>query len=124
MFHLDHDRSTNTLTIRVKGFWTPDIVADLGGALMEKARELHGAGGDFDVIVESLEFPVQSNHVAELLTQIMVAGIALTSGRAAVVVGSQLNKLQAERSLVHPRLRVFRSLAKAKAWLAESPLDV
>lgn len=55
--------------------------------------------------------------VADLLAQIMRAGMAMTSGRAAVVVGSLLNKAQAERTLVHPRVRVYATLEGATNWL-------
>ena len=118
MFRLDYDAGTNILTIQVKGFWTRDMVPAFSGALMQQARALQDAGRAFDVLVESLEFPVQSNEVADLMTNVMAAGFAFTAGRSAVVVGSQLNKLQAERTLVHPRLRVFRAIDQAKAWLA------
>lgn len=118
MFRLDYDASTNILTIHVKGFWTPEMVPEFSGALLQQVRTLQAAGVAFDVMVESLEFPVQSNEVADMMTGVMAAGFALTTGRAAVVVGSQLNKLQAERTLVHPRLRVFRAIDQAKAWLA------
>jgi hypothetical protein len=58
--------------------------------------------------------------VADLLSEIMRGGMAITTGRAAVVVGSQLNKAQAERTLVHPRVRVFTTMKAARAWLAEA----
>lgn len=119
MFRLDYDVATNILTIQVKGFWTPDMVPEVSTVLLQQARALQVSGRAFDVLVESLDFPVQSNEVADLLTGVMKAGFAYTSGRAAVVVGSHLNKLQAERTLVHPRLRVFRSLIEGRAWLAE-----
>lgn len=118
MFRLDYEASTNILTITVKGFWTPEMVPEFTGALLQQVRALQEAGHAFDVIVESLEFPVQSNDVADLMTNVMATGFAFTTGRAAVVVGSQLNKLQAERTLAHPRLRVFRAVDQAKAWLA------
>ncbi|WP_404369754.1 hypothetical protein AB5I39_00100 [Sphingomonas sp. MMS24-J45] len=118
MFRLDYDVAINVLTIHVEGFWTPEMVPELSAALLQKAQALKVSGRSFDVLVELLDFPVQSNEVADLLTGVMTAGFAYTSGRAAVVVGSHLNKLQAERTLVHPRLRVFRSLDEGRAWLA------
>lgn len=120
MFRVDYDVLTNVLTISVRGFMALEDVAVLAEAVDAKARQAHAISDDFDVIVESLEFPVQANDVADHLTEIMRRGIVLTSGRAAVVVGSQLNKLQAERTLVHPRLRVFPTMDAARAWLAHT----
>lgn len=120
MFRIDYDPDANRLKISVWGFMDPGDVTALATAVGAKAREARAIGGDFDVIVESLEFPVQANDVADMLTEIMRSGMALTTGRAAVVVGSFLNKLQAERTLVHPRLQVFSSMEEARSWLDQS----
>jgi len=52
-----------------------------------------------------------------LLANIMRGGMTFTSGRTAVVVGSQLNRAQAERTLVHPRVRIFMGMDEALEWL-------
>ncbi|RYD54293.1 MAG: hypothetical protein EOP60_07965 [Sphingomonadales bacterium] len=106
------------LRLTVSGFWAPADVPAFARAVGAETQRVRAIRDDFDVIVDSLEFPVQSNDVADLLTNVMTGGAPSTSGRFAVVVGSQLNRLQAERTLVHPRLRVFLSLAEAQDWLA------
>lgn len=121
MFQVEYDRPTNRLHISVKGFWAPDDVPLLAAAIGEEAQRARTIRNDFDVLVESFDFPVQANNVADMLTDVMVGGMALTAGRAAVVVGSQLNRAQAERTLVHPRVRVFMTIEDAERWLAESP---
>lgn len=121
MFHVEYDRVENVLHICVKGFWQPEEVGPFAAAVDAEARAARAIRDDFDVLVESFEFPVQATDVAELLTGIMRSGIVLTNGRAAVVVGSELNRLQAERTLVHPRVRVFSSLEEALRWLDEMP---
>ena len=118
MFQIDYDRHANCLNMRVEGFWTAETVAALAKEVGVKAQEARAIRDDFNVLVDSLAFPVQANDVADLLSNIMRGGISLTSGRAAVVVGSQLNKAQAERTLVHPRLRVFLTIEDARDWLA------
>lgn len=120
MFQVDYDRPANCLTIRVEGFWTPDDVVALAREVGSQARQAQAIRDDFNVIVESFAFPVQANDVADLLANIMRGGMTLTSGRAAVVVGSQLNKAQAERTLAHPRLRVFLTMEAARAWLSDA----
>ena len=114
MFHVEYDHRANCLTIRVEGFWQPEDVAPLAREVNAKGREAKAVRGDFNVIVESLQFPVQANDVADLLTGIMRGGMTLTTGRAAVGVGPPLNKLQADRTLVNPRLRVFVTLEEAR----------
>lgn len=121
MFHVEYDRRANCLNIRVEGFWKPEDVAPFASAVDREARLAKTASSDFDACVESLKFPVQAIDVADLLSGIMRAGMGVTRGRAAVVVGSQLNKAQAERTLIHPRVRVFQAVDKARAWLAASP---
>ncbi|MES2338883.1 MAG: hypothetical protein V4537_12375 [Pseudomonadota bacterium] len=123
MYRVAYDRVRNILTIHVSGFLTPDEVPAFAAEVAARAQTAAAIRGDFDVIVDSLDFPVQANDVADLLSRIMHEGIVLTRGRAAVVVGSQLNKLQAERTLVHPRLQVFRAMDDAHAWL-DAPKSV
>ncbi|MDE0879408.1 MAG: hypothetical protein OSB00_12215 [Sphingomonas bacterium] len=118
MFKVDYDRAANCLNIAVKGFWKPEEVALFAKEVGLKARTARAIRRDFNVCVESLEFQVQAMDVAKLLTEVMRGGMALTTGRAAVVVGSQLNKAQAERTLVHPSVRIFLSTGKAREWLA------
>ncbi len=68
-----------------------------------------------------IPFRVSPFNFDDLLPRIAEAGLSLTSGRAAAVVGSHLNKLQAERTQNHPRLKVFLSMAEAEAWLDAAP---
>ena len=117
MFRIDYDPRANRIVLHVSGFWTVEEVRAFAAATGAKSQEARAIRDDYDVLVESLDFPVQASDVADLLTQVMLGGMALTSGRAAVVVGSQLNRMQAERTLVHPHVRVFLTLAEAEAWL-------
>ncbi|MES2497152.1 MAG: hypothetical protein V4618_13650 [Pseudomonadota bacterium] len=120
MFSFVHDIDAHVLRISVEGFWSPDDVPALAAALGSAARRANAIRDDFDVIVESFDFPLQADDVADLLADVMRVGMALTSGRAAVVVGSLANKEQVERTLVHPNLRAFMAMEEAEAWLAES----
>jgi hypothetical protein len=118
MYRVTYDHYRNTLTIHVSGFLAPGDVPAFATEVATQARAAAAIRGDFGVVVESLDFPVQANDVADLLTGIMRNGIDLTTGHVAVVVGSQLNKLQAERTLVHPRLKVFRTMEEGARWIA------
>lgn len=118
-FRLDYDPRRNRILIDIRDFWTVETVHAFAAAAGAKAQEVRAIRDDYDVLIDSRDFPVQANDVADLLPSIAEAGLTLTSGRAASVVGSHLNKLQAERTQTHPRMRIFMTMEEAEAWLAE-----
>jgi hypothetical protein len=122
-FSLDYDSARNRIDIMICGFWTVETVHAFATAAGAKAHAVRAIRADYDVLIDSTGFPVQANDVADLLPPIANAGLSLTSGRAASVVGSHLNKLQAERTQTHPRMRIFLTRAEAEAWLAAPQSD-
>ena len=117
-YAFDYDPARNRVTVRMRDFWTVETVREFAAASGAFAQETRAKRADYDILVDTTEFPVQSNEVADLLPSITLAGLALTSGRAASVVASHLNKLQADRTQAHPRFRAFLTLEEAEAWLA------
>ncbi len=121
MFRIDYDRAANCLAIHVTGFWRPEDVPPFSDALEAQCRAASAVSRHFATLIHSGDFPVQTNDVADLLTGVMVRCIGLTQGPVAIVVASQLNKLQVERTLVHPRVRAFLSAAEVRPWLESAP---
>ncbi|RYY24395.1 MAG: hypothetical protein EOP62_16930 [Sphingomonadales bacterium] len=119
MFRFHYDAHANRITVYVGGFWTVSTVREFAAAAGAFAQETRAIRDDYDVLIDSREFPVQSNEVAELLPRISEAGLALTSGRVASVAASHLNKMQAERTHAHSRFAVFLTVDEAEAWLAD-----
>jgi hypothetical protein len=120
-FQLEYDARANRVLVELRDLWTIETVREFAIASGSFAHEVRTIRGDYDTLIDSRGFPVQPNDVADLLPSLTLAGLALTSGRAASVVGSHLNKLQAERTQTHPRMRIFMTHAEAEAWLAEAP---
>ncbi|MEG3179343.1 hypothetical protein [Sphingomonas sp. LT1P40] len=120
-FQIDYDPLRNRLNVMIRDFWTVETVKEFAAASGAKAQETRAIRADYDVLIDSRNFPVQANDVADLLPAIADGGLALTSGRAASVVGSALNKMQAERTQTHPRLKIFLTMNEAEAWLASPP---
>ena len=120
-YRFDYDPHRNLVRVMIRDFWTPETVREFAVAAGAKATAVRAIRADYDVLIDSREFPVQANDVADLLPTIAEAGLSLTSGRAASVVGSHLNKLQAERTQTHPRFGVFMTMEDAEAWLAAPP---
>ena len=82
MFDIAYDAPANILRIHVRDFWSPEDVTRFAGAVALALRDARRMRSDFDIIVESFDFPVQANHVADLLAGIKDAGMTATSGRA------------------------------------------
>ncbi len=120
-FKIDYDPRRNRMLVVIRDFWTVETVQEFAAASGARAQQIRAIRDDYDVLIDSRDFPVQTNEVADLLPQIAEGGLALTTGRAASVVGSRLNKMQAERTQSHPRLRIFMTMAEAEAWLAAAP---
>lgn len=124
MFRVEYDPAARLMTLTVWGFWKLEDVSRFAAAIGAKVVEIRGLPGeeattnDYRVLVVSPDFPVQANDVADMMTEVMNAGVRNTSGRIAIYVASHLNKMQVERTLVHPQVRAFLSLDEAKGWLA------
>jgi hypothetical protein len=120
LFSAAYDARANILRISVEGVYSMSDVPAFAASIDGTARRASAIRGDFDVLVESFDFPVQADDVANAMTDIMRGGMALTSGHAAIVVASEANREQVERTLVHPRLRAFMTLRAALEWLTSN----
>ena len=116
-YRFDYDAARNRVLVDIRDFWTVATVREFATAAGAFAQGVRATRDDYDILIDSRDFPVQANDVADLLPNIAEAGLTLTSGRAASVVGSHLNKLQAERTQTHPRIRIFMTVEDAEAWL-------
>ena len=124
MHEVRYDAAAALLRIRMAGFWTlADVrrfAADLRAIVVPMPESHRG----FDMLTDSTDFPVQSREVTDGLAQIIeVTDQMEKPGRRAIVVGSVMSKLQAERVLAGPHVRVFLAETEPQAWLAASRED-
>jgi hypothetical protein len=117
-FTVAFDSVRMRLSWTMRGFWDVTDVAAFGTALREALKPIGPPPLHFDSLSDAREFPVQSREVANALSAIERAGAAMRIGRVAIVVGSMMNKLQAQRSL-GPNVRTFMAIADAEDWLDE-----
>ena len=116
-YTISMDEARGLLRLRVAGFWTPDVSQAFVAELMSAVAPSMCAGRSFAVLADARDFQVQS---ADVGTQIATyLGGSFNKGKRAIVMGSMLGKLQAERVLAHPSVRVFLSEAEAMDWLAD-----
>ena len=116
-FEVRYDRFRRRLYWTMRGLWTMGDVAGFVGALRAAVAPLGAPPHDYDGLCDSRDFKVQPRDVSAALGQIDDASRSMRKGRTAVVVGSMMNKLQAERTLKSFGTRVFLTMDEAETWL-------
>lgn len=117
-FSINHDPAHGVLRLTLTGYWSPPTLKAFADQLLLVAGKLKVARIPFGVLSDSRHFDVQSADVSDGFTRLMASAGRVHDGRTAIVVGSMINKLQAERAMGSTRLRVFLDMAEAEAWLA------
>lgn len=116
-FDIRFDPRDPILFLRLSGFWTLPIALAFEAALQDAGRDLRLAEKCTGTLSDSRAFPVQSEEVGAVLARIRLAGPGHEPWPTAIVVGSALNKLQAERVMKRDNVRVFLDMDEARAWL-------
>jgi len=119
MYEIDYEESAQTLHLRLTGFWTEATMASFKNEFMLLTQRLVRAKANFVVLSDCREYPVQSPEIMIAWADILGAKPAVTVPYA-IIVGSMLNKLQAERGLIAPNVKIFTSIEAGKAWLQTS----
>jgi hypothetical protein len=120
-FEVRYDPAARLLRWTMRGFWTMADVAAFAQSMRAATKPLGAPPHSYDGLCDSRDFPVQSGEVSAALGEIDRIGGAMRKGRFAIVVGSAMNKLQAQRTLKGEGIRVFLVLDDALAWLREEP---
>lgn len=117
MYAIRFDPIRRIFHFELHGFWSIGTVIQFGAELLARTTVARVRHGRYAVLSDSREFPIQSAGVAPYFERIMARGIEMDVGPCAIVVGSHLNKLQAERLFQGGRARVVLDYAEAAAWL-------
>jgi hypothetical protein len=118
-FEIIVDKHAGLVSTVLRGFWTMDDLNAFGAGMYVAVQSVAARHPVFALISDSTDFKVQSTEVSEGFAQMMDMGNRSHAGPAAIVVGSALNKLQAERVFTDPRVRIFIDKAEARRWIDE-----
>jgi hypothetical protein len=117
MFTVSYDRDGGILHLKMTGFWTVQTVTDFATAIQTAVDRIPGSPKQFDVLTESIDFPVQSQEVSDALARITANFQSRWTGRTALAVKHMLNKMQVDRTLAAPTVRAFLTVDEAMRWL-------
>ncbi|MEL7197926.1 MAG: STAS/SEC14 domain-containing protein [Pseudomonadota bacterium] len=122
MFDIWFDKTSAILHLTLSGHWTAEDFAQFQQAYAAALEEATANNGSIGLLSDSREFPVQSQDVASRFSELTKQSFARIAA-SAIVVGSVLNKVQAERTMKSDRLKVFLDEEEARDWLRSNLQD-
>lgn len=114
-FEIRYDAEDHVLHMRIWGFWSLMTLAAYTTRLLIETARLRGE--TYDILSDSREFDVQGAAVSAGFERIAARGAKTQRGRTAIVVASQLNRIQAQRTTGGERTRIFLDIDEARGWL-------
>jgi hypothetical protein len=105
------------LRVKLSGFWTMETFNAYKrdcGVEIEKLVSHHGR---FDMLSDCNDFSIQGPDVSAAFEELKAMSDKMPQNRLAVVTGSALGRLQAERLVGNPHSRIFSTEAAALEWL-------
>ncbi len=116
-FEVEVDLDAGIVKTVLRGFWTMADLQAFGRAMLEAIGKVSRRHAKFALLSDSTGFKIQSLEVSEGFAAMMNAGVKMHWGPTAIVVGTMLNKKQAERVFDNPRVRIFTDSAAARRWI-------
>lgn len=116
-FDVREEPGRRLLHVVLRGFWDGGVMDEY----MEKVRaaigKLRRTGGCRYVLIDMVDFPIQSKAIAEGHAENLRALKRVGDARVALVMQSALSRLQAARVASDTGQRCFGTEAEARAWL-------
>ena len=116
MYAIRYDRAETLLLLTLTGMWTLDVAARFQAEMIVAAAAATKAAGRLRILSDCRDFPVQSREVTDAIADGPPSDPSRPS-HTAVVVGSALGRMQANRTISNDRVRIFTDLNDARAWL-------
>lgn len=117
MYDVTFDEAERTLKVVVEGFWTDSVQREFARDYGLAIRRCRQSRRPFTLLVDAQRFAVQPKSIVAGMAAVHDAEAAVERAPTAIVVGSAILKLQAERTITGDNVRVFLEMPVAVAWL-------
>lgn len=118
MFDVSADHQQHLLRITLRGFWDKATMTAYSRAVRKTLAELQNREGCRRILINMLDYPIQSKEVAEGHAANLHVVKARGEAWVALVMQSGRSKLQAARIAQDTGFPTFSSEAEALGWLA------
>jgi hypothetical protein len=118
MYTFRFDDDTGILHCKITGFWTVDLAERYVIEQQSHWNDARRRVGHLLLLTDGSESKVQSPEVSQRVQAGRRSLIKSPKDRAAIVVGSNLGRMQTERTIESDQIRVFTSVAEAEQWLS------
>lgn len=119
MFHFSYDPDKILVRLTQRGYWSISVFRAFEAEFLKLHSSIRKANSNYRVMADCSEYPVQSAEIGEAFRVLLKKLMEENKGRYAILVGSMLNKLQAQRAFPQPHVQVFMDSDEAMAWLFE-----
>lgn len=118
MFELTADHQLRMLRIVLRGFWTEADMARYDFEVGRSMAELRNSGGCRSILIDMVDFPIQTQAIAEAHAAKLRMVKQTTDIRVALIMPSALSRIQAARVASDTGHKTFGTEGEAMAWLA------
>lgn len=118
-YSFSYDEQRIFLTVTQAGYWSMETFERYKQDYLAWHSQIRSRHRHYRVFAECSDYPVQSIEVGEAFHALFQKLMDENRGHVAIMVGSSLNKLQAQRVLPQPNVKVFIDSEAAMTWLFE-----
>ena len=118
-FDIQYLAEKQILMSTLKGFWSDDTAHQYRQALECEMAKIRRTRRPIACLSDARDFPVQTEAVMKILAARSTPGEG--ARKLAIVVSRALNTMQAQRSFPTDRVKVFKDMEDATAWLEATP---
>jgi hypothetical protein len=116
-FTINPDPSARLIRYRLAGLWDRDTHRKYYDAAVAEMRKFHAAGVSFNMLGDLRDFKTQAQDLNDQRQDLVRTAMTLGLNKCAIVLSSQIVRMQLSRLTSTDAIAFFTSEEEAKEWL-------
>lgn len=118
-YSFSYDEQRVLLTLKQRGYWSLETFGRYEREYLAQHDHIRTRHRNYRVFADCADYPVQSTEVGEAFTALFAKLMSENKGHNAIIVSSALNRIQAQRLIPQPNVKIFTDGKAAMDWLFE-----